>query len=522
MSTQGAEPSRAADAAGYLTDVEYTGEFFPHLAPARLAYIAAINGHRPPELARFTYCELGCGQGITSLVLAAMHPAGEFHACDFNDAHIARAEGLRAAGGVGNLRFHARSFAQMLDIDLPPFDFVVLHGVYGWVPEPVRAEIRELLRRKLAPGGLAMVSYNAMPGWAHLVPIRRMLHQFAAAHPGDSLAKARAAYASVAALARDGAGYFAANPAAAEHVRGLAKQDIRYVAHEYVTPHGEAFWFDDVASAMSGAGLAFAGSMAPADNYPELMVPDPFRERMAAQATRARQETLRDVIANTSFRQDLYVAPRAAGAAAAALEGLAFALAGPPESLPLTVTRGPLRFDLRAQAIAVRAIHGRLARGPATVRELHEASRGRSLADTQFLVEQLVVSAHLVPCAGQRPADGWAPVNSALVDAAIAGHWQTVPLACPRTGLASDTEVVSAAAIEAAARVDDAQEAGRSVLARVRAHGHPVNRVSSAGERRAATDAEIVAHVAAVWRGLRDPTSADRRRLTLLGVLASL
>jgi len=31
--------------AGYITDVEYTGDFFPHLAPARLAYIAAINGY---------------------------------------------------------------------------------------------------------------------------------------------------------------------------------------------------------------------------------------------------------------------------------------------------------------------------------------------------------------------------------------------------------------------------------------------------------------------------------------------
>jgi hypothetical protein len=33
--------------AGYLLDVEYTGDFYDHLAPAQLAYVAAINGLQP-------------------------------------------------------------------------------------------------------------------------------------------------------------------------------------------------------------------------------------------------------------------------------------------------------------------------------------------------------------------------------------------------------------------------------------------------------------------------------------------
>ena len=295
------------DERGYLTDVEYTGDFFAHLAPARLAYIAAVNGFRRPSLDRFTYCELGCGQGITSLVLAATHPSGEFHACDFNAAHIDAAESLRKAGGVENLQLHARSFSEMLDADLPAFDFIVLHGVYSWVPDEVRGEIREFLRRKLRPGGLVMASYNAMPGWAHLTPIRRMLRTFAADQPGSSLDKARAAYAQVASLARDGAGYFATHPAAAEHVKGLAVHDIRYIAHEYLTPHGDPFWFDEVAQDMAQAGLAFAGSMTAADNYAEISVPAAFVDRIAREPSRVRRESMRDIVANTAFRRDLFV-----------------------------------------------------------------------------------------------------------------------------------------------------------------------------------------------------------------------
>ncbi|MBK8063625.1 MAG: hypothetical protein IPK29_05840 [Betaproteobacteria bacterium] len=52
---------------GYLTDVEYTGDFHAHLAPAWLAYIATVNGYAAPRLdGEFTWCDLGCGRGVTA------------------------------------------------------------------------------------------------------------------------------------------------------------------------------------------------------------------------------------------------------------------------------------------------------------------------------------------------------------------------------------------------------------------------------------------------------------------------
>ena len=168
---------------------------------------------------------------------------------------------------------------------------------------------------------------------------------------------------------------------------------------------------------------------------------------------------------------------------------------------------------------SVRAIHRRLAGGPAGVDELHAAVRGRDDNDTAFLIQQLVVSGHLAPCPPEHAPAGWMAVNSTLVEAAIRDQRQQVPLACPLTGAASDTEVVTAASIEAAATIDDATRAATCVLSRLRAHGHPVNRLERSGGKRPATDSEIIAHVAAVWRGLRDPASAERRRLQLFGVL---
>lgn len=511
-------------AAGYLTDVQYTGNYYQFLTPAWLSYIAAINGYATPGLeGRFTYCELGCGKGITSLLLAAMHPNGDFHACDFNPDHIEYAQKLQSEAAVGNLGFYPKSFAQMLEGDLPAFDFIVLHGVYSWVPEAVRGEILEFARRKLKPGGLLMASYNAMPGWAHLQPIRRLMQAHAAGVQGDSLHKAREAYAYVAALAKNGAGYFKAVPEAARHLEQMAGKDIRYVAHEYLTQHGDPFYFADVEKAMAGGGLGFCGSMTPANNYPELMVPPAFRGRLPATPSRSALEMHRDAIANTSFRADLF-SPQAAREfpRELPLEGLAnieFCLANLPERLPLRSDAKGVKFDLSAHEPSINAIHALLSKGAAKARDLHTAGGKSSEAESCFLIQQLVVTGHLAPCSPVRPPVGWMHVNSALTEAGIREQWQEVPLACPQTGAGSYSETVHAATLEAASRFADAQSAARFTLERLRRHNHPVNRVDSDGKRVAATDQEVMEYISTNWRVLADRSNPNSRLLRQFGLL---
>jgi SAM-dependent methyltransferase len=505
----------------YVTDVAYTGDFYEHLSPARLAYSALINGYSAPRLDRpFTWCELGCGKGVTALALAALHPAGEFHACDLNPAHIAYGEALRASARVGNLHLYTRSIGEMLRAGPQRFDFVVLHGVYSWVPAAVRGEIGEFLRARLKPGGLAMVSYNAMPGWAHLEPLRRMMHAYAETVPGDSVEKARAAFHYLQGLAKGGAAYFSVLPAAAAHLASVARHDIRYVAHEYVTPHGDPFYFAEVEAAMRAAGLAFAGSTEAADNYPELTMPPALRALLPAGHTRSMLEAHRDFVQNSAFRRDVYAAQPAAGRPdelpLEALQGLEFSLAGLPERLPMRVDSGPLRFDLEADAARVRAVHKLLEAGAASAAAIARAAGG----DAAFLIQQLVVSGHLSPCAAARAPAGWSPLNSALIDAALRERQQRVPLAAPAAGSATYSEPVNAAIIEAAATFVDEAAAASAVLARLRRHQHPVNRHDAKGAGRPATDDEVRTYAAAGWRSLRDRAGPDGRLMRLLGVFS--
>ncbi|MDD5328486.1 MAG: class I SAM-dependent methyltransferase [Sulfuricella sp.] len=505
----------------YLTDLEYTGHFYPFLAPARLAYAAAINGHRAPSLERFTWCELGCGKGITALLLAALHPGGEFIACDLNPHHIEYGESLRRAAGVENLRFHAKSIGQMLDDDLPPCDFIVMHGLYSWVPAPVRDEIHAFLRRFLKPGGLVLASYNALPGWAPLQPLRQMMRTLAAAQSGDSAQKVRGAFDRLKRLAEGGAGYFRDVPAAAAHLDEMAQRDVRYLAHEYLTPCNTPFHFAEVAQAMAGAGLAYAGSATPRHNYLELMAPPEFDGLLAAAGSRVELETLRDFLVNTRFRRDIYIAAPAADGAAPDLSGLAFCLTGVPGRLPLKAgDESPVLFDIEPEAQAVAAIHALLERGPASALQIHHAAGKATAEESSVLIQKLVVAGHLDPCPPAAPAVGWPRVNAILVETALRERLPNIPLACPGMGNAVYTETLHAAAVEAALAHADPATAAEQVLARLRNLGHAVQRASASGASEAVDQGEIADYVTDLWHVLRNVPSDGAQLMRLYGFMS--
>ena len=90
-------------------------------------------GVDPRARTGFAWCDLGCGQGVTASILAATHPRGTFHGIDMIPAHVEHARRLAAEAAIANVRFHPVDFATAVGLDLPPFDYLVAHGVYSWV-----------------------------------------------------------------------------------------------------------------------------------------------------------------------------------------------------------------------------------------------------------------------------------------------------------------------------------------------------------------------------------------------------
>ncbi len=74
------------------------------------------------------------------------------------------------------------------------FDYVIAHGVYSWVAPPLRDRLLALCGRALAPGGVAYVSYNALPGARIRQALRDMLrfHTAGLEDPRERAESARA------------------------------------------------------------------------------------------------------------------------------------------------------------------------------------------------------------------------------------------------------------------------------------------------------------------------------------------
>ncbi len=366
------EPSWAE---GYVVDVGYTHGFFAELAPSALAFTALLGQTRAPDFtAPFTYYELGCGQGHTTAVLAAANPAGRFYGVDFNPAHIHNAQALARDGSLDNATFLEKSFAELPAMDLPEADVVALHGVWSWVSAENRGHIVEFLRRRLKPGGLTLVSYNALPGLAQVAPLQRLLAEHGRAAGGEAIQRVQRGLDFARRLEQAGANYFKLNPLARQRLAQLGRHDPRYVAHEYHNASWTSFYHADVAQDLAQAKLGFAASAITQMNFPQFVVPAETVKLLAEAGDRTTAETWKDFAANTVFRKDLFTrgAPKASPQELERLlEGARFALVRGRSrcTLQLKTTAGEINLHADLHAPVLDA----LVRGPQTFAELSRA-----------------------------------------------------------------------------------------------------------------------------------------------------
>ena len=325
---------------GYVGGIDYIHAFYRDWSPALLSFALTLKGRRPPETLRdgtFTMAELGCGHGLTTAVLAGANPRARFEAMDFNPSHIAGIRRLATDGGLDNAVFREESFADHARRDAPELDVAALHGVWSWVSAENRAVLVDVLRRRLRPGGVAFVSYNALPGTLAHMPLRRILVEHCADRSGPLPARIEQAVAFASRLAALNSGWFAGADGVPERIESLRHKSPNYIAHEYLNGDWTAFYHADVVRELAAAKLDFAGAAVPMEQVDELTL-SPAAQALAAEAQDpAYAETLRDILANRSFRRDLFVKGGERLTVAertALLHATRFALLVPPDDLP--------------------------------------------------------------------------------------------------------------------------------------------------------------------------------------------
>ena len=296
----------AGDLGGYQTGVAYPSQFKAAMTPGYVAGALALQGWTPPDLTRpFRLLDLGCGDGLCAAVAAASHPRASFEGVDGMAAHIEA--GRAFPGRPGNLTLTAASFADLAEGEAD-CDFVTAQGVVAWVSAATRAEVFDIAARRLRPGGVFAVSYNAMPGWAPRLALQRLIRDLAAAEPGDPVARFEAALGRIETLVEAKAA-----PARAEDVAALRRQRDRlppaYFAHEYLNEDWRPLWSAEVRAALAKRGLAYAGLAGFDRLRPALTLKAAQREAIARLPAEAADGVI-DLFHDTPVRIDLSCATR--------------------------------------------------------------------------------------------------------------------------------------------------------------------------------------------------------------------
>lgn len=285
----------------------YTWNDYAFQSPLIIDYLARLNGVRRKNIAEpFTYCDLGCGNAMSILTFAAAMPHAEFYGVDINPQHIQNANSLAKAGGLKNIHLIESSFKDLLQQKLPQFDYIAMHGVVSWINTTAYAELLEVIKKFIKPGGVVYISYNAMPGSSDTEPLQyllKMLHDQSSAE--NEVERLREAVKVVDTLTQLGAGYLK-HPNVVNRVDELFKKDSAYLIHEYVVDEWHTFYFNDICRDMATCGLKYLGQSNLMANNDLLHIPRNFLPILQQQS--ANREQLLDYIVDRNFRADVYIA----------------------------------------------------------------------------------------------------------------------------------------------------------------------------------------------------------------------
>ncbi|MEO7854175.1 MAG: class I SAM-dependent methyltransferase, partial [Rubrivivax sp.] len=297
-------------ARGYAVSEPYPPSWHYFQSPAHLRVVCALMGvawevgpHIPLSIA-----EIGCGTGYTAGMLAAGNPQAHVLGLDYNPAHIAEARSMAAATNLTNLRFLEADLAELSEAELdhlPDFDLVTVHGLWSWVGDPVREGVLRLLRRRLKPGGLVMLGYNALPGAAGALGLARVVHgaMLAAGNSMDGVA------AGAKLVERLIAAEAAHLPASGWRrlFTGEANARSGYMLHEFLTEHWRPAFFADVAAALATARCDYVGSATIDENFPQMTLTPAQRELWDEASNEAARELVKDLCVQRAFRRDVFV-----------------------------------------------------------------------------------------------------------------------------------------------------------------------------------------------------------------------
>lgn len=287
-------------------EIPYESHAFPQTHPAHLHVIARLFGMQPPPPDRARVLELGCGVGGNLIPMAAGMPGASFLGIDLASRHIELGSARVAELGLTNIELRVADLVEDADA-LGEYDYIIAHGIFSWVPHDVQETILRLCATRLAPQGVAYVSYNTYPGWRMRGTIRDFMtyHVRQFSDSATRIAQARAMLDFMAQNVSDDKSPYALQ--LRQELESLRRCPDAYLFHDFLEPHNHPFYFHQFVERAAAHRLQYLGESELASMLTSNLAPKVAETLRKVAPDLVRSEQLMDFLRNRQFRQTLLV-----------------------------------------------------------------------------------------------------------------------------------------------------------------------------------------------------------------------
>lgn len=290
-------------AASY-TEVPYYSSAVPESHPDRLATLGYLFGLSPAPVENCRLLELGCASGGNIIPMAYHLPGSTFLGVELAENQAVAAKKAIQDFGLENIRIENKDMLG-LSSALGPFDYIICHGVFSWVPEPVQEKIFAIMSESLSEQGVGYISYNTYPGWHFSEVVRHMMlyHAEQFDTPETRLNQGKAFIRFIAdAMANQNDPY---GLLLRDELKFLKAGGDYYVFHEYMEVVNSPIYFHQFVERAERHGLQYLAESEFQTMF-DVGIPDNISQTVARISHDIiRNEQYLDFLRNRSFRRTL-------------------------------------------------------------------------------------------------------------------------------------------------------------------------------------------------------------------------
>jgi methyltransferase-like protein len=263
-----------------------------------LEAVATLFGMHPQPISNCRVLELGCAAAWNLIPQTMEFPQSDFVGVELSERQIDQGRSIIATLGLDNIELRQ---ADLLDVDASwgQFDYILCHGVYSWVPENVREEILAICKKMLSPNGVALVSYNILPGWHFRGVIRDLMlyHISRFEQPEERISQARAILGFMAENCSADTAY---GQMLREELDDVRNYDDQYLYHDHLEDHNHAIYFHQFVERAEADGLQYLADTRVASMFLKFLFP-----KAKNALANVEQEQYMDFLRNRKFRSTL-------------------------------------------------------------------------------------------------------------------------------------------------------------------------------------------------------------------------